>query len=283
MRTRWTLIPAIAITVALAACSAPSGERASDTAGKAPAAAPGAAKQQEAKEAKQADPVSRAIVYTGTLSLQVSSVDTAANEAGGIASRAKGFVGGETRTISQYRAQATITLRIPSSGFYAAVTELAKLGTEQSREVKTEDVTTTVIDVDARITAQRMSVARIRELLAKAGSLQEISAIESELAKREGELGSLEARKRALDDSVALSTITLRLTGPDAPPAKDKEKKEETGFLAGLSSGWSGFKTTLDFVLTALGLLLPFLLALAIPAGALWWLIRRRTRTPSES
>ncbi|GIG57285.1 lipoprotein [Longispora fulva] len=280
MRTKWIVIPLLA--VALTGCSSASST--SDHGVEAPAAGPHAA-APPAKDAAPpvngapapADVTTRSIIYTGTMTLTVPSMETAAGDAAAIAERARGFVGGEQRGTGHGAPTATLTLRVPSAAFYATVTEIAKLGKEESREIKTEDVTTAVVDVDARIIAQRASVARIRGLLDKASGLAEITSIEAELAKREGELASLEARKRTLDDQVTLSTITVKLIGP-APVVAEKPKKEpETGFLAGLRSGWKGFTAVLNAAATVFGALLPFLVVLAVPVvGLLWW--RRRSR-----
>ncbi|WP_412541678.1 DUF4349 domain-containing protein [Longispora sp. K20-0274] len=280
MRTKWIVIPLLA--VALTGCSSASSTSDRD------AGAPAAGAKAPAPPARDAAPpvngapapadlATRSIIYTGTMTLNVASMETAAGEAANIAERARGFVGGEQRGTGRGAPTATMTLRVPSAVFYATVTELAKLGKEETREIKTEDVTTAVVDVDARITAQRASVLRIRGLLDKANGLTEITSIEAELAKREGELASLEARKRTLDDQVALSTITVKLVGP-APVVVEKPKKEpETGFVAGLKTGWKGFTGILNVAATVFGALLPFLVVVAVPVvGLLWW--RRRNR-----
>ncbi|MEV6527057.1 DUF4349 domain-containing protein [Longispora sp. NPDC051575] len=282
MRTKWIVIPLLA--VALTGCSSASDDRAEKSAAGPAAQAPNGA-PPPAKDAApplkgapaQVDVSTRSIIYTGTTTVKVDNMETAAGDAAAIAERARGFVGGEQRGTGRGAPTATLTLRVPSAAFYATVTEIAKLGKEQAREIKTEDVTSAVVDVDARIIAQRASVQRIRGLLDKATGLSEITTIEAELAKREGELASLEARKRSLDDQVTLSTITVKLIGPDAPVKVVEPKKPETGFLAGLKSGWKGFTGLVDAALTVFGALLPFLAVLAVPVvGLLVW--RRRSR-----
>jgi hypothetical protein len=58
------------------------------------------------------------------------------------------------------------------------------------------------------------------------------------------------------------------------------EEPDETGFLAGLKGGWSAFTTTANALLTMVGALLPFLLAIGVPALAAVWLTRRLRRRP---
>jgi hypothetical protein len=156
------------------------------------------------------------------------------------------------------------------------VNKLADLGEEQSRALRTDDVTETIVDLDSRIASQKASVDRTRALLSRAERIGDIVTIEGELARREADLGSLQAQKRSLADKVTLSTITLHLIGPKAAP----KNEEATGFLAGLSSGWDAFVTTANALLTAFGAMLPFLIAIGAPVGLLVWYLRRRRPRP---
>jgi hypothetical protein len=222
----------------------------------------------------------RAIVYTGAMTVRVPDVDRAAARASEIATGAGGFVGQDKRSIADSRSQATLQLRVPAGGFYAVVDELARLGKEESRGLSSEDVTEAVVDVDARIATQQASVNRTRALLAQAKSIAEIVSVESELTKREAELASLQARKRQLADLTTLSTITVTLLGP---AAVEKPKEDDTGFVAGLKAGWRAFLASVQVLLTVVGALVPWVVALGLPIWAIVLLARRfgrRSPTP---
>lgn len=219
----------------------------------------------------------RSIIYTGELTVRVADVDQAASRATELAAGAGGFIGSDRRTSNDRRSEAHLTLRVPADRFGQAVDGLAKLGTEERRALSTEDVTEAVVDLDARIQSQRASVARTRALLGQASNLGEIVSIEAELAKREGELAALEARKRRLADLTTLSTVTVHLLGPDAaaPPSE-----REPSFLAGLESGWNAFLNAMQILLTVLGFLLPFAVVTGLPLALVIWLLRRRRPGP---
>jgi hypothetical protein len=104
--------------------------------------------------------------------------------------------------------------------------------------------------------------------------------VEAELSEREAALASLQARQRELADLTALSTINLSFLAREAE--EEPEEPEETGFLAGLASGWRGLTAAVSVGLTVLGVLLPWLLALGLPAAAGWWLVRRRRPAPAD-
>jgi membrane protein insertase Oxa1/YidC/SpoIIIJ len=139
--------------------------------------------------------------------------------------------------------------------------------------VSTQDVTSQVIDVAARLTTQRASVARIQALLAKATTIGEIVSIESELTQREADLESLEAQQAKLGDLTTLSTIAVTLLGPQAQLVVAKPT-HRNGFVAGLDRGWHAFLASMAWLLTVLGAILPFAVGIAVVA----WLVRLLAR-----
>ena len=285
---RYLLITAIVATLALAGCSSSdSSDRASSApaAGKAaPApneAAPqaGAAKDQAAK-APDLSVDQRSIIYTGSITVRVKDVNVAAAQASSFATGAGGFIGGDERHSGSSSAgtdNASIILRVPADRFTAVVQQLAGLGAEQQRQTSTEDVTEQSVDLDARILVQQARVDSGRRLLAQAKSLNDLVMLEKEVATRESDLASLQAKKRKLADLTALSTITAVLLGP-AAAAPVTEEDSPAGFLGGLAAGWHALLASLAVLLTLLGALLPWLVALGVPAVAAVYFVRRRGR-----
>ncbi|MEV0154804.1 DUF4349 domain-containing protein [Micromonospora sp. NPDC050686] len=216
----------------------------------------------------------RAIIYTGTMQVRVDDVDFAAGQAVSIATAAGGFVGGDQRQSRDSDTRAELQLRVPAEKFTRVVDQLAALGRQDSREVRTEDVTEETVDLDARIASQRARVESARKLLARATTISDLVTLEGELARREADLASLEAKKRRLADLTALSTVTVAFVQADAPPAA----KSEAGFLSGLRNGWHALLASLGVLLTVLGALLPWLIVLGVPLGLLFAALRRRRR-----
>ncbi|MGC4809372.1 DUF4349 domain-containing protein [Micromonospora sp. DT228] len=219
----------------------------------------------------------RAIIYTGSMRVQVDDVDGEAREVSALVTRSGGFIGGDQRRSAGADAVAELQLRVPAEKFTAVVDEIAKRGSQQSREISTEDATEAIVDLDARITSQRARVESARRLLARASSITDLVSLENELGRREADLASLEAKKRRLADLTALSTITVTLVGP---AAKATEEKAESGFLVGLKGGWKAFVASLTVLLTVLGALLPWLVAFGVPVAALLLVLRRRRKAP---
>ena len=109
-------------------------------------------------------------------------MNAAAARAIAIATAAGGFVGGDKRSSGTRLARPTLELRVPAKKFTAVVDQIAKLGTEEQREINTEDVTEETVDLDARIAAQQARVDSGRRLLAQAKSLSELVMLEREVA-----------------------------------------------------------------------------------------------------
>lgn len=260
-------------------CGADGAQKDSAPAAKAPAGGAADQGQAAAGEAGAGAPDlrvdQRSIIYTGTMQVQVDDVERAAREAIVTADAAGGFVGGDQRRSESADARAELELRVPAAKFTEVVDELAKLGRQQRREVHTQDVTEETVDLDARITSQRARVESARRLLSRATSTSELVSLENELGRREADLASLEAKKRRLADLTALSTITVTFVGKDA---STEEQPADIGFLAGLRGGWQVFVASVTVLLTVLGALLPWLLAVGVPVALLIRVLRRRRR-----
>jgi hypothetical protein len=283
MTARWRTIglagAALVAAFLAAGCTAGGSQDSSSAADVAPAAK--APARDVPAQAPDLSVDQRSIVYTGSMTVRVDDVNRAAAKATAIATGNGGFVGGDKRDISGGSATATMQLRVPAAKFQAVVDALAtQLGTEQQRGISTEDVTEQTVDLDARIAVQQARVDSGRTLLARAKSLSDLVMLEKEVATRESDLASLQAKKRHLADLTALSTITVTLLDPGAPAAAPVARK---GFVAGLAGGWHALLASLSVLLTIVGAVLPWLVVIGAPVLALIWAVRRwpRRRAPA--
>jgi hypothetical protein len=274
------LTAALLATALLTGCSGgddgdfSTGTAASDTAGSADAGsgadADAAAPADATLEQLRVAP-GPAVIRTAELSVRVDDVRAAADEAARLAAAAGGGRESETRSGTGQDGSAVLVLRVAPDAFDKTVTALAALGEERQRQLGTEDVSDQVVDLEARLSTQRASVARVRALLDEAEALGEVVQIEAELTKRTADLEALQARLESLIARVDLSTITLRLDSEGRPVAAGGA----LGFSDGLSSGWSALVTTARVVAVTLGALLPFV-PLLLVGGAVWWRLRAR-------
>lgn len=174
-----------------------------------------------------------------------------------------------------------LKLRVPTAQFDQAMQDLEGVATLIASSGNTEDVTTEVLDRTIRIQVQRRSIDRISLLLDRAVSIRDVVSIEAQLSQRQADLAVLEKQQRYLDDQTAMATINVSIERikDKKPTPKPKEKDDDSGFFAGLSSGWDGLKTFGEGVATVVGALLPWTIVaavLAIPGVPLYRRLRRR-------
>lgn len=216
------------------------------------------------------------VVRTAELTVRVDDVRRAADEAGRLVTAAGGVVASEERSRVGEDGSAVVVLRVPPAAFGTTLTRLTELGEEVDRRLGTTDVTEQLVDLESRTATSRASVARVRALLDRARSIEEIVQIEAELTRRTADLESLQARLAALEGQVELSTITLRLTGDDGAALAGRPQ----GFRDGLAAGWSALVTVGRALGVTAGALLPFV-PLVLVGGLVWRLRARRTARPA--
>ena len=222
----------------------------------------------------------RAVISTGSVELSSDDVADARSRVDTILAREHGRIADEN-TLTDDRGTVTeahLVLRVPSERFDATMASLAGVATLRSSTRKADDVTTRVIDTDARIAAERAGVRRLRDLVTRAANLPALLAVERELTARQGELESLLQQRAYLADRTSLATIDVDIMRHVAPsPAK----RSTGGFIGGLHHGWHGLVAVVVALLVALGAVLPFAIAIAL-LGVPAWLVVRRARRPRE-
>jgi hypothetical protein len=219
------------------------------------------------------------IIRTASLSVQVRDVPKALDAARTTAETAGGYVGNETTERDEEGHEHTqVVLRMPTGKYDQVLADLEGAGKLLERTAKAQDVTDQVVDVESRITSQRVSVARIRELMDRATKLSDVVTLEGELSSRQADLEALLARQASLKDRTSMATITLSLW---ETPVKKAAKDDDPGFVDALAGGWNAFVTMLRWLAVALGAVLPFAAAAALLV--LLWLRVVRPRLPRSA
>lgn len=164
-----------------------------------------------------------------------------------------------------------ISIRVPAADLPVVIDALADTGEVLSSSISKQDVTSTSIDLKARVEALTASVQRLTELMAQSGSVSELIEAEVALTDRQAELQSYQQQLTALEDQVAMSTLQVQLTSTAAPTA------DPAGFGDGLAAGWKGLVVSLNALVIALGFVIPWA-AVAAVIVLIVWLIRRSRR-----
>ena len=229
------------------------------------------------------DFLGRDVIATAQVTVRTSDVTGARERVGDLLRRYVGYVAEETteRDRKGRTVRSVLQLRVPTARFDEALTDLEDLAPAVDVDRSTEDVTQQVIDVASRIRTQEISLGRLRRFLDRATTVDGIVRLESEIARREGDLGSLRAQQRQLADLTAESTITVHLLHVTKPKPKPEHKEAGTGFVAGLSTGWGAFTAAAVGLSQAAGVVLPFAILVALVGLPLAvWLRRHRRPEP---
>lgn len=236
-------------------------------------AADGAAQVQSAPVADIALTQEK-VVSTGTVSLSSRYPDRAVREVQQIVDEHSGQIGNErTETSPQGEIEwARLVVRVPTAEFDETIGDLKQVGRLESSTRKSAVVTDQYVDLESRVRAQQRSLKRVEVLYSRASSIKDIMAIESEVATRQAALDSLTGQLRVLEDQTSLSTITVHIS---ERTRAEPVQRDQAGFLAGLSNGWSGLVGVLVGLATVAGTVLPFALVL-LPLALVVWLIGRR-------
>ncbi|KIP88153.1 hypothetical protein RU09_15155 [Microbacterium sp. MEJ108Y] len=228
----------------------------------------------------------REIIATANATVEVKDIADAADTIGALAESRGGYVEstevGRKMAVDDTSAPAPapadsgygwISIRVPSADLPAVIDELAESGDVVSSSISKQDVTSTAIDLRARIDATRASVERLSELMSQTGTVAELIEAEVALTERQGQLEAYEQQLASLEDQVAMSSLTVQLTRTAAATTADP-----AGFSDGLLAGWNGLVSSMNALVIAVGFILPWL-ALGGVVVLIVWIVRRSRRS----
>jgi Domain of unknown function (DUF4349) len=224
--------------------------------------------------------VERKIATVSTVDIQVKEVGDATVKITAFIEGVGGYVSAQQTSLGD-NPTSTISAKIPPSQLSGLLNSIGGVGKVIARGQQADDVTAQYVDLEGRIASQRISVDRMRELYAKATTVEELAKAEGELARRESELESMLGQKRVLDGRVDLATLTISIhpepvTTVTTTVASKSLSKVNPGDAFGKSMKAMGrFFSALLVILVVLA---PWLLVAALVLAPLAWAIRRNAR-----
>ncbi len=224
--------------------------------------------------------VERKIATVSTVDIQVKEVGDATVKITAFIEGAGGYVSAQQTSLGD-NPTSTISAKIPPSQLSGLLNSIGGVGKVVARGQQADDVTAQYVDLEGRIASQRISVDRMRELYAKANTVEELARAEGELARRESELESMLGQKRVLDGRVDLATLTISIhpepltTATTAAGQSISKVKPGDAFGKSMKAMGRFFAALLViFVVLA-----PWLLVGALVLAPLAWMVRRQART----
>jgi uncharacterized protein DUF4349 len=211
------------------------------------------------------DGAARLIVRTGQAGIEVDSLERSMAELRRIVQRVGGFVADASVQSGRNQLRsATLQLKVPASRFDDLTEGLEPLGRLQFVNVSAEDVSEEFVDLTARVANGRRLEDRLVELLrTRTGKLQDVLAVEHELARVREEIERMEGRMRFLKTSAQLSTLSVNLYEP-APIVASHPGHSVIG--EAFKTAWRNFVGVLGSAIASLGFVVPIL----ILGGGAW-------------
>lgn len=224
------------------------------------------------------------IVYTGSLQLVVTDLQSAVQRARAEISARGGHVGASQESNDDGSPRATITFRIPSDRWDEAIAALRGIASDVvSEETRSSDVGAQLVDLEARLRSLRASETALQEIAAGATRVTDLLEVERRLTEVRGQIESLDAQRAFLGDQVAYGTLVTTFgmdvaavtrAARDWDPAAEVDRATATLVAVAQDLATAG----IWFVIVWL----PFVVALALAALAGRWLVRRyRRRHPA--
>jgi hypothetical protein len=216
------------------------------------------------------------IIRTGNAFIEVDSLESAIAAVRGLAERAGGYIANSSIMSGEgQQRQATLEIKIPSNRYDQALGGLAGIGKLISSSTNAQDVGEEFVDVSARTANARRMEERLVNLLAtRTGKLEDVLAVERELARVREEIERYEGRLRFLRTQVAMSTLSVTV----AEPGPVVGQPGSNVVVEALKQAWRNSVTVVAGGIEMLGAVLPVvILGLVVVLGVRRWRGRRIT------
>ena len=222
-----------------------------ETRGAAPAAGP-VVGQAAALPALQQRVVKRAVI---DLEVKAGTFEDVLDRASVAAGRYGGYV--ETSSTRGVRVRSgTLVIRVPAANFERALHDLRALGRVQRETVTGRDVTSRVVDLEARLRNLRTQESVLRRLLANAPTVNATLKVQNVLSDVQLGIEELTGQLDVLSNQVDLSTIRLDLSEPGAP-ALQEEGVEKPKLRLAFDTSIAAFLGVVYGLIVAVGVLIP--------------------------
>jgi hypothetical protein len=240
---------------------------------RAPLAPPSRQSDQVTTAGAASDIAPSMLIRTGSASIEVDKLDPAILKVRQIASQLGGYianssiVGGRDQVRS-----ATLEVKIPAARYDQAVGALGGIGKVESVNTSVEDVGEEFVDINARVAnAKRLEERLVNLLATRTGKLEDVLAVERELARVREEIERSEGRLRYLKTRAVISTLSVTVHEP--MPILGQNPGDNP-IVGAFKQAWRNFVGFVAWLIASLGVLIP----LGVVLGGGWYAYRRVRR-----
>ncbi len=217
---------------------------------------------------KNAVQTQRAVIRNGSLSVRVPDIEKTEKQVNDYVRQLGGYISNsESSDLSSTAPTISMSVRIPVAKFDSALEYFEQLGTRMEKKVSGEDVTSKIVDFEARLKIMQAQEDSFRNMLSKSRNSQESLDLQTRLMNLRSEIESLSAQRKTLSDLASLSTIELTLISESRSIAQTNDQ----GWA---KESWNSATTLMANVLRIAGSVLIFFVVFApfwAPVAYLIW------------
>lgn len=222
---------------------------------------------------------SRKVIRNQNVSLEVQDYQKADTTIMSYIDKYQGYIE-SSNTSSDSQKTGSYVIRVPADKLSALASDISKLGQVKNMQINGQDVTSEFRDNEARLKALQKQEERLTALLGKAGSLQDVLAMEKEMERVRQEIEIMQSRLQHMDEQVSLATLSLHIIEVGNPT-----KIESTGWRGLLNQTRNAFVGSINGILIFsrgliifLGGALPFVAIIGLFFGIGWYVFRKKRK-----
>ena len=208
----------------------------------------------------------RKLIRTGNVSLEVQTITDAEDKIAAWAASLGGYV----TNANTWQYGAGFTVRVPSSRFDEAMSQVGNFGRITNRSVSSQDVSDNYYDMQSRLQTKYILRDKLQSYLSEAKDIKDLLEVERQLNEVIEDIESTESRFKRLSGQIDYSTIYINMSF--------EHGKDEGGIiLPDVKNSWNEFvSNVINFFWNLLKVLF-YIVIFGIPivavAALLFWLL----------
>jgi uncharacterized small protein (DUF1192 family) len=216
------------------------------------------------------------IAYSAELSVVTKEFAHSRSSLEEILERRHGYVA-KLRMVGQPSGSVlSATLRVPSSEYRSALTELKAVGLVEHEEEAADEITQQHSELEARLVNAQNEEKRIQRILQnREDRFTDQAALERQVAMLRGEIERIQAERYSSGSRVSFANVFFSLREERTPPAVTIGARLRDAAVSGLSDSFESISTILLFLAGRGPLFALWAVLLYFPARFLW---RRRSQ-----
>ncbi|MGF1569040.1 MAG: DUF4349 domain-containing protein [Nodosilinea sp.] len=191
---------------------------------------PGAAAAKAAPLADSGQPAPQ-LAKRASLTLILTDLDEAVTAIQTIVQQAQGDVLNrqDNRSPEGTANQISLTVRVPQAQLETVLAALRPLGTVQQQSLTAEDISTQIVDTEARLKNLRQSETALLKIMERSGEISHVLEVARELSTVRESIERLTAQQQSLKRQVTYAYLDLSLQSPVTPGLPLRPVKETLG------------------------------------------------------